>query len=324
MDTKLYTIEFSKVTKEYAMVKTLKEKLLVFFTKAKKVSHFTALNNVSFKIKKGEVVGLIGLNGSGKSTIANLMIEATAPTTGNITVNGHIELIAIGVGLNNELTGMENIYQKCYMMGMSKKQILDVIDDIIEFSELGEFIHQPIKKYSSGMRSRLGFSISIQANPDILIIDEALSVGDKAFADKCLIRIRELILSDKTVIFVSHSNAQIKQFCDHVIWLDKGKVIADSDDLNGVLTAYDQFVQKKKKNIDAVPIYNGKNLLDTIEYTVTDEKEDIDIVVTENISKEKNTLLQKINTILGFTIILLLGVMAFFIGLGLALFIIFN
>ncbi|MGL4391123.1 MAG: ABC transporter ATP-binding protein, partial [Carnobacterium maltaromaticum] len=127
--------------------------------------------------------------------------------------------------------------------------------DIIEFSELGEFIYQPIKKYSSGMKSRLGFAISIQADPDVLVVDEALSVGDRAFADKCLKVIQGLTKTDKTVIFVSHSNQQIKQFCDHVIWLDRGKVVADSDNLDSVLGAYDTYVTEKKKNKDAIPTY---------------------------------------------------------------------
>ncbi len=255
METEAYSIVFSNVTKEYAMTKTMKDRLLVFLTKAKSVTRFKALDDVSFEIKKGEVVGLIGLNGSGKSTLANLMIEATAPTKGKVTVNGHLELIAIGVGLNGELTGIENIKQKCFMMGMSKKQIEKIIPDIIEFSELGEFIYQPIKKYSSGMKSRLGFAISIQADPDVLVVDEALSVGDRAFADKCLKVIQGLTKTDKTVIFVSHSNQQIKQFCDHVIWLDRGKVVADSDNLDSVLGAYDTYVTEKKKNKDAIPTY---------------------------------------------------------------------
>ncbi|MGL5043162.1 MAG: ABC transporter ATP-binding protein [Culicoidibacterales bacterium] len=257
MNVKSYSILFSHVTKEYAMTKTMKDKVLVFLTKAKSVTRFKALDDVSFSIKKGEVVGLIGLNGSGKSTLANLMIEATAPTKGQVSVNGHLELIAIGVGLNGELTGIENIKQKCFMLGMSRKQIAKITPDIIAFSELGEFIYQPIKKYSSGMKSRLGFAISIQTDPDVLVVDEALSVGDRAFADKCLKVIQELIKTDKTVVFVSHSNAQIKQFCDHVIWLDRGKVIADSRNLDEVLVAYDKYVSEKKKNINAIPQYNN-------------------------------------------------------------------
>jgi len=255
MASTVYPIEFSSVTKEYVMAKTLKERLLALFLNSKKVPRYTALESVSFKVRKGDVLGLIGLNGSGKSTIANLIIAATGATKGDVIVNGHVELIAIGVGLSGELTGLENIYQKCYMMGMSKKQIELVLDDIISFAELGDFIYQPIKKYSSGMRSRLGFSISIQANPDILIVDEALSVGDKAFAEKCLNRIQQLMASDKTVIFISHSNGQIKQFCNHVIWLDKGQIIADSSNLDAVIASYDDFVAEKKVNKDAIPSY---------------------------------------------------------------------
>lgn len=248
-------IIFSNVTKEYAMTKTVKERMLVFLTRAKKVKRFRALSDVNFTIKSGEVVGLIGLNGSGKSTIANLMIEATAPTKGRVEVNGKLELIAIGVGLSNELTGIENIRQKCFMMGMSRKEIKAITPDIIEFSELGDFINQPIKKYSSGMRAKLGFSISIQTSPDILVVDEALSVGDRAFADKCLKVIQDLTKTDKTVVFVSHSNHQIKQFCDHIIWLDRGKIIADSYDLEYVLKSYDTYVESRKKDIAAFPVY---------------------------------------------------------------------
>jgi len=255
MSMTIYPIEFAHVTKEYVMAKTVKEKMLATLLNSKKVPHYTALQGVSFKVRKGAVLGLIGLNGSGKSTIANLIIAATAPTKGAVHVNGHVELLAIGVGLSNELTGLENIYQKCYMMGMSKKQIVARIDDIISFAELGDFIYQPIKKYSSGMRARLGFSISIQANPDILIVDEALSVGDRAFAQKCLKRIEELIIMDKTAIFISHSNAQIKEFCNHVIWLDKGKIIADSSNLDDVLASYEAFVEEKKINPTAQPKY---------------------------------------------------------------------
>lgn len=316
MNSSAYSIEFSAVTKEYSMVKTLKDKLFVFFNRKSKVQQFKALDDVSFKIKKGEVVGLIGLNGSGKSTLANLMIGATGPTTGTIDVDGHIELIAIGVGLSAELTGIENIYQKCYMMGMSKKQIKKIIPDIIEFSELGEFIHQPIKKYSSGMRSRLGFSISIQANPDILIIDEALSVGDKAFAEKCLKRITELIKSDKTVVFVSHSNAQIKQFCDHVIWLDRGKVIADSHELQDVLVAYDKYVASKKKNNKAIPVYNPNAEKDA---DITEK--DADTITNKRV---KRTKLEVANTVLSTIIIMLIGLILFVIGFILSFYLLFN
>lgn len=293
-----YSIIFSNVTKEYTMAKTMKDQFLSFFANGKNVPKFKALNDVNFKIKKGDVVGLIGLNGSGKSTAANLMIEATAPTVGSVDIYGHLELIAIGVGLNNELTGIENIRQKCFMMGMTRKEINEVMPDIIEFSELGEFIHQPLKKYSSGMRSRLGFSISIQTNPDILVVDEALSVGDKAFAAKSLKAIQGLTKSERTVVFVSHSNQQIKEFCNHVIWLDKGKVIADTDNVDEVLKAYDKYVVGFRKDKNTKPFYEekatnvGKNEseivldADVIEY---DESEYYDLSV-----KTKKPLMQRI------------------------------
>ena|GEM_PF-1618499 len=297
-----YSVVFSNVTKQYAMVKVMKEKIALFLTKAKNVPHFVALNDVSFKIKRGEVVGLVGLNGSGKSTVANLIVGATAPTNGDIEVKGHLELLSVGVGLNNELTGIENIYQKCFMMGMNKKRIKAIIPDIIEFSELGDFINQPIKKYSSGMKSRLGFSISIQANPDILIIDEALSVGDRAFADKCLKRITKLIESDKTVIFVSHADQQIKQFCQRVIWLDRGSVIADTYEIDRVLQSYSLYINEKKKNINAIPEPFDTELTD-----IKVEKENIGAKIVRNskqIAQQVKGALFKRNALIALNVLL--------------------
>lgn len=186
---------------------------------------FYALRDVSFKIKKGEVCGLLGINGSGKSTLSMILAGIQSPSKGTVTINGHQEMVAIQAGLNGQLTGYENIDYKGALLGLSKSKIKEIKDVVCEFSEIGEFLDQPVKKYSSGMKSRLGFSISLALDPDIYIIDEALSVGDKAFADKCLEKMNELKNnSKKTIIFISHSLQQSRSFCDTAIWLDGGKV----------------------------------------------------------------------------------------------------
>src|SRR5699024_5705047 len=157
----------------------------------KKEKKFYALNDISFTVNEGDSVGIIGLNGSGKSTLTDLLAEVTQPSSGTIDINGTVSLIAIGAGLEQELTGVENIRLKCLMHGLNDEKIDEIFDDIVEFSELGEFIHQPIRTYSSGMKSRLGFAIAVQMDPDILIVDEALAVGDKTFSQKGEVKIKE-------------------------------------------------------------------------------------------------------------------------------------
>ena len=211
------------------------------FSIRRKGTFHCALNEVSFDLKEGEVVGVIGLNGSGKSTLSNLLAGVTIPTKGEVEVNGSAALIAISSGLNNQLTGLDNIELKGLMMGLTKQQVKEITPKVIEFAELGKFIHQPVKVYSSGMKARLGFAISVHINPDILVIDEALSVGDQSFTNKCLAKINEFKNNGKTILFVSHSISQIQNFCEKVIWLHYGKIM-EFGAVDDVLKKYTEFL----------------------------------------------------------------------------------
>lgn len=223
---KEYAVVAEGVSKIYKLYKNSSERLKDFIFSRSYGKEFYALKNLSFKVEKGDIVGLVGLNGSGKSTLANILGGITAPTEGNITINGIPAVIAISAGLNSQLTGIENIELKGLMTGMTMAQIHALQENIVEFADIGEHIYQPVKTYSSGMKARLGFAVSVNISSDILIIDEALSVGDPTFMQKCLDKMYELRESGRTIFFVSHSLEQMKQFCRKVIWLEYGRIKA--------------------------------------------------------------------------------------------------
>ncbi|TNO95821.1 teichoic acids export ABC transporter ATP-binding subunit TagH [Bacillus sp. CD3-1a] len=243
-----YRVRFSNVTKKYKMYNKPLDKLKDLFFKTSNGEYHYALNNVSFEVTEGEIVGIIGLNGSGKSTLSNLIAGVTMPSKGTIDIKGSATLIAISSGLNGQLTGIENIELKGLMMGLKKEEIKEITPKVIEFAEIGKFIHQPVKTYSSGMKSRLGFAISAHINPDILVIDEALSVGDQTFTKKCLDKMNEFKEQGKTIFFISHSISQVKSFCTKALWLHYGHV-REYGNIKEVITHYNDFLKG----------YNGMN-----------------------------------------------------------------
>ena len=231
-------IEVIDVTKTfkiyYDKASTLKEKM--FFWKRNQSEVFTALRDINLTIKKGETVGLVGVNGSGKSTLLKLMTKIIYPNKGKVVTHGKLtSLLELGAGFHQDFTGRENIYFNAAIFGLTKQEIDKRIDTIISFSELGEFIDNPVRTYSSGMYMRLAFSIAINVDADILLIDEILAVGDQHFQDKCFQKLEELKNSDKTIVIVSHSLDQIEKLCTRAIWINEGVVAMDGQPHNVIL-----------------------------------------------------------------------------------------
>ncbi len=223
-------IEVIDVTKSfkiyYDKASTLKEHML--FWKRNQSELFTALKEINVTIGKGETVGLIGVNGSGKSTLLKLMTKIIYPTKGHIFTHGKLtSLLELGAGFHNDFTGRENIYFNASIFGLSKQEIERRLDDIISFSELGDFIDNPVRTYSSGMYMRLAFSIAINVDAEILLIDEILAVGDQHFQEKCFHKLQELKESDKTIVIVSHDLNNIEALCTRAIWINEGVVAMD-------------------------------------------------------------------------------------------------
>src|SRR3989344_5449148 len=256
MDSNI-AIEFKSVNKSYSIsrfkykrladdVGQIFQRVLTQKRRTIQKEKFVALTNVSFTVKRGESLGIIGENGAGKTTILKLISKVTYPDSGDIKVNGKIgAFIELGAGLHPELSGRENIYLYGAILGMKKKEIDEKFGDIVKFSGLRKFLDTPIKRYSSGMYARLGFSVVSFMDPDILLIDEVLAVGDKNFQQKCLTKMHNFSKSDKTLIFISHNLDAVKKICDKVLVIEKGKIVFEGSTDLAIKTYLDLFPKSR-------------------------------------------------------------------------------
>ncbi len=241
IDAEHITVRFNKASEK---IDNLKEYFIKLVKHQLMFQEFLALQDVTIKVKKGEAWGLVGVNGSGKSTLLKVISGILKPYQGEVHVYGEIApLIELGAGFDGNLTARENIYLNGAVLGHSKKFMEEHFDQIVEFAEIQDFLDSPIKNYSSGMKARLGFAIATIVNPDILIVDEILSVGDFLFRQKCQKRMKEMLSSGTTLLLVSHNIDTVKSMCDHALWLNKGKVIEQGD----VKTVCEHYAALQKK-----------------------------------------------------------------------------
>ena len=314
-------IELSYITKKYDVFEKKSDKVKDFLLFRKKViPTFWALRGISLQVKTGESIGIIGVNGSGKSTLSNIIAGIVPPTTGEVKINGEVSIISISSGLKPELTGLENIRFKLVMSGYSDKKIDTLMEDIISFSELGNQINQPYKSYSSGMKSRLGFSIMIHMDPDVMIVDEALAVGDSAFKKKCETRINQFKKQGKTFVIVSHNLGEIRRLCEKTAWIHLGK-LKQFDKTDEVISAYQKHVKwyekledkdrneiaekKRKERMEFNIDHYREQSLSNIEFE--SEKKKIRQLFIENITSEKmNTATIVLNVSLVILMIVLI------------------
>ncbi len=257
VDVDNVTVRFNKASenidnlKEY-FVKLVKHELMF--------KEFLALQNVSLKIKPGEAWAIIGTNGSGKSTLLKVISRILKPYKGSVTVNGSVaSLIELGAGIDPKLTARENIYLNGCILGYSKKFVEERFDEIVEFSELEDFLDTPVKNFSSGMKSRLGFSVATMVKPDILIVDEVLSVGDVLFRKKCMNKMNEMLADGTTLLFVSHNMDTCKNMCDHALWLNKGEVVM-SGEIDAIADEYMTTIEERKAKEKAAKKKKQKEL----------------------------------------------------------------
>lgn len=234
------------VSKKFRLYKEKNDSLKTALMRGRRSVHedFWALNDVSFEVPEGSTFGLVGRNGSGKSTLLKCLAKILYPNSGSITSRGKVaSLLEVGSGFHPELSGRENVYLNGSILGMSRKDVAKKFDEIVDFSGVRKFIDQPVKNYSSGMYVRLGFSVAINVDPDVLVVDEILAVGDAAFQAKCKEKFAEFRRAGKTVILVTHSMGNIRDMCDHAAWLDNGSLVQVGD-AQSVIKAYTADIDK--------------------------------------------------------------------------------
>lgn len=246
------TVDIYNLTKVYQLYNRPLDRLKETFSISKKKyskEHY-ALKDISLHIDKGDSIGIVGTNGSGKSTLLKLITGVVTPTEGEVISRGKIAaLLELGAGFNQEYTGLENIYLNGTMMGYTEEEMKKRVPDIIDFADIGDFLYQPVKTYSSGMFARLAFAVSINVEPDILIVDETLSVGDTRFQMKCIDKMKELRESGTTILFVTHATEQIKRFCTRGIWIKQGEIAADGESSH-VVDLFDNFMKYGEKSLN--------------------------------------------------------------------------
>lgn len=281
-----YAIELKHITKTYAMYAKPTDRLKEALDFRRRSYHdtFYALNDVNIHVKKGEMIGFIGENGSGKSTLLKIITGVLTPTSGEMQINGNIAaLLELGSGFNPEYSGYDNIYLNGMVLGFSKEQVDEMVDDIISFADIGDHLYQPVKTYSSGMFVRLAFAVAINVDPEILIVDEALAVGDLEFQLKCMEKFTEFRNAGKTILFVSHDVNAVRRFCDRVYWLKNG-VVENEGETMEVTEEYENFLKRKSlKTVDreksVVEEHSAPEIVTVDSATLLDENlEPVDIV----------------------------------------------
>ena len=285
-------IKIKNLTKTYKLYKGHKDRVKETFHPYRKKYHylFNALTDLSLEVNKGEILGIIGSNGSGKSTLLQIICGTMLPTSGQVQTAGHISaLLELGTGFNPEFTGRENVYMNCALMGLSKKETDKLFDTITDFADIGEFIEQPVKTYSSGMYVRLAFAVQTQVNPEIFVVDEALAVGDEKFQRKCFSRMEQMNENGTTILFVSHSSQQISELCDRALLMNRGERILLSDPLQ-VIRAYQKLIyapeDEKNQIIANYKLKDASGLLSESDHVGKD---------TAKISEPENKLDDNVN-----------------------------
>lgn len=283
-------ISIKNVSKYYKLYKDPKDRLKEALSPFKKIYHqkFYATNNISLDIKKGEVIGIVGKNGSGKSTLLKLITKVLTPDKGSIKIDGKISaLLELGSGFNPEFTGLQNIFFYGTILGFSKKEMDEKLEDIISFADIGEFINQSLKTYSSGMKSRLGFAVAVHIEPEILILDEVLSVGDIHFKRKSYAKMEEFFESGKTIIYVSHSSGEVNRLCNRAIMLHDGEILMDGEPKE-ITKYYEKYLFAKDEN--------KENVLQEIKDLQKIDKSKIELLQNDLDTKKNETVKSRITS----------------------------